>query len=250
MSILNNRGNIMKSSVKGLKGNRKQLKLIGYVRVSTLNQSINGVSVDNQKSMIRDYCKKNKFQLVDIIEDLGKSGRSTKREGYQNVMNHIQSGEIDGFIVYSISRIGRSLIETYQFIQMMIKYKVVLYGVNENYDIYSPNGKFIVGIHSLLSENESDQMSQRIRDALKYLKENNKVYNCNPMYGYKKIGNELVKDDEEIRNIRRIKNFRSRGHSFYRIAKKFESENIPTKKGGKWYSKSIKNIYGYYYGMS
>ena len=244
------RGNIMENSLKGLKGKKKKLKMVGYVRVSTPNQSINGVSVANQNSMITDYCKRNKVDLVEMVEDLGKSGRTIKREGYKKLLQYIQSGDIDGVVVYSISRIGRSIIETSQFIKLMIQMKVVLYGVNENYDIYSPNGRFLVGIHSLLSENESDQMSQRIKDALQYKKSLNKVYNCNPMYGWKKKGEDLVIDDEELWNIRRIKNLRSRGHSFYKIAKKFEAEEVPTKNGGQWYSKSIKNIYGYYYGMS
>ena len=68
------------------------------------------------------------------------------------------------------------------------------------------------------------------------------------MYGWRRIGDDLVKDDEEVRQIRRIKNFRSRGWSWYKIAKKFNEEGVKTKNGGKWYNFGVKNVYGYYYG--
>ena len=223
-------------------------KVVGYVRVSSMMQYRNGVSIDNQKKKIEEYSKSNSLELLGIIEDIGKSGRNGNRDGYRMLNEMIKNKEMDGVVVYSISRIGRSVIETSKFLDDMVKSDVRLIGAMENYDIKSANGRMLVQMHSIISENESMQMSERIRDALRYKKSINKVYNSNTMYGWKKIGEDLVKDEEELRQIRRIKNFRSRGWSWYGIAKKFNEEGVSTKKGGKWYNFGIKNVYEYYYG--
>ncbi|MAG78539.1 hypothetical protein CL616_04200 [archaeon] len=231
-----------------IKSNKTIRRVVGYVRVSSPGQALNGVSVDNQKQTIIDYCNKNDYELIDMIEDLGKSGRTANRIGYQTLKIMIENKAMDGVVVYSISRVGRSVVETSKFLDEMVKNDVKLIGALENYDISSANGRMIVQIHSIISENESIQMSERIRDALQYKKSIGKAYNSNTMYGWRREGDDLIKDDEEVRQIRRIKNFRSRGWSWYKIAKKFNEEGVKTKKGGKWYNFGVKNVYGYYYG--
>jgi len=44
-------------------------KALGYIRVSTTEQAIEGISLDNQKSKIEAYCKLNDLELVSIIDD-------------------------------------------------------------------------------------------------------------------------------------------------------------------------------------
>ena len=229
------------------KHNKDVKRVVGYVRVSTTSQVINGVSIDNQKKQITKYCTDNDLILTEIIEDLGRSGRTSNRDGYKRLKTLIGNGEIDGVVVYSISRIGRSVMETSRFLDEMVRANVKLIGALENYDISSANGRMIVQIHSIIAENESIQMSERIRDALQYKKSIGKAYNSNTMYGWKRVGDDLVRDPDAQRQIRRIKNFRSRGWSWYKIAKKFNEEGVKTQKGGKWYNFGVKNDYGYYY---
>ena len=46
-----------------------------YVRVSTDEQRDNGYSIDSQLRMIKDYCEKNNYDIVDIYNDAGYSGK-------------------------------------------------------------------------------------------------------------------------------------------------------------------------------
>lgn len=55
-------------------------KAIGYVRVSTTEQAVEGISLDNQKGKIETYCRLNDLELSGIIEDSGKSGKNLNRE--------------------------------------------------------------------------------------------------------------------------------------------------------------------------
>ena len=56
------------------------MKCIGYVRVSTEEQSREGVSIEAQIAKLKAYAALYEIELVDIIVDAGYSAKSLKRE--------------------------------------------------------------------------------------------------------------------------------------------------------------------------
>lgn len=50
-----------------------------YVRVSTDEQRDNGYSIDSQLRMIKEYCEKNSYDIVDVYNDAGHSGKDLMR---------------------------------------------------------------------------------------------------------------------------------------------------------------------------
>ena len=46
------------------------VEAIGYIRVSTEEQAVEGVSVDAQREMIVGYCRARGLTLVDVIAAL------------------------------------------------------------------------------------------------------------------------------------------------------------------------------------
>ena len=50
-----------------------------YIRVSTDDQRDNGYSIDSQLRMIKEYCEKNEYDIVDVYNDAGHSGNSGDR---------------------------------------------------------------------------------------------------------------------------------------------------------------------------
>lgn len=55
------------------------MNVIGYVRVSTEEQSREGVSVDTQIAKIKAYCLLYDLTLIDVIVDAGISAKTLKR---------------------------------------------------------------------------------------------------------------------------------------------------------------------------
>ena len=53
-----------------------------------------------------------------------------------------------------------------------------------------------------------------------------------------------------IKIVRNIKNLKSRGHSWYKIAKRLNNYGIDTKERGKngWSGQQVKNVWTYHYG--
>ena len=66
-----------------------------YVRVSTENQRDNGYSIDSQLRMIKEYCEKNNYDIVDIYNDAGHSGKDLMRPEMQRLLKDIKSHKIE-----------------------------------------------------------------------------------------------------------------------------------------------------------
>jgi len=88
---------------------------VGYVRTSIKDEKI-----ENQKKAIRD-----KYGDIKIFEDIGVSGivPAKQRNGFSELLQYIEEhlNEVDGIVVFELSRIGRSFIETLNLVTELEK---------------------------------------------------------------------------------------------------------------------------------
>jgi DNA invertase Pin-like site-specific DNA recombinase len=82
---------------------------VGYVRVSTLEQASEGVSLDAQRDKIRAYCKFNGIKLIDLLADEGVSGSTLERPGLQAALRILQRGRANTLVVVKLDRLTRSV---------------------------------------------------------------------------------------------------------------------------------------------
>ena len=84
-------------------------RAIGYVRVSTSSQAIDGVSLDAQRERIASWCESNGYRLVETFADKGISGkRADNRPGLQRALKAVCAKRGAALVVYSLSRLARS----------------------------------------------------------------------------------------------------------------------------------------------
>ena len=57
----------------------RQIRAVGYVRVSTDVQASEGVSLEAQKVRIQAHCTALDIKLVDLVVDAGESAKSLDR---------------------------------------------------------------------------------------------------------------------------------------------------------------------------
>ena len=65
-----------------------------YVKVSTDDQRDNGYSIDSQVRMIKEYCEKNEYDIVDVYNDAGYSGKDLMRAEMQRLLKDIKSQKL------------------------------------------------------------------------------------------------------------------------------------------------------------
>lgn len=217
------------------------MKVIGYVRVSSKIQ-LKGYSLDNQNNKIKDYCKYMDYDLVEIYEDRGISGMSIdKRNGYKDMVEYLMHNQIDGVVVYSLSRLGRRMKDVIGLLDVLKRNGKSFYSIKENINNEDKIGSLIVNLLSSINEFEVENIRERIRD-VKREKKSKGLVSGRLMYGYDDINGKLVKNEEEIKVISRIKGLRSRGYSWGKISNRLNEEGIKSKYGKMWYMSSVYNM--------
>tara|TARA_R110001599_G_scaffold261487_1_gene461891 strand:- start:57 stop:734 length:678 start_codon:yes stop_codon:yes gene_type:complete len=221
-------------------------KLIGYVRVSSDISKNKGNSISNQINKVNDFCGLNDYELVDVLKDEGKSGMEySKRDGYIELINRCKTENINGVVVYCLSRLGRRMKDIIDVMELFNNNDIEFYSVKENINNKDIMGKLMMNILMSFNEFEVDNIRERIIDVKRNNKENGLVYG-KLMYGKNKDGKKLIDNINEMKTIRYMKTLRSKGWSYFRISDKLNEKNIIGKSGGKWYGMSVRNVLSYY----
>ena len=221
-------------------------KLIGYVRVSSNVSKLKGNSINNQISKVNDFCGLNDYELVDILKDEGLSGMEySKRDGYLELIERCKTENIDGVVVYCLSRLGRRMKDIIDVMELFNSNDIEFYSVKENINNKDIMGKLMMNILMSFNEFEVDNIRERIIDVKRNNKENGLVYG-KLMYGKDKDGKKLIDNVDEVRVISYMKTLRSKGWSYFRISDRLNEKNILGKSGGKWYGMSVSNVLSYY----
>ena len=221
-------------------------KLIGYVRVSSEISKIKGNSINNQINKVNDFCNLNDYELVDVLKDEGKSGMEfSKRDGYLELINRCKSENINGVVVYCLSRLGRRMKDIIDVMEMFNKNDIEFYSVKENINNKDIMGKLMMNILMSFNEFEVDNIRERIIDVKRNNKENGLVYG-KLMYGKDKDGKLLIDNISEMKVVSYMKGLRSKGWSYFRISDRLNEKGIVSKSGGKWYGMSVSNVLSYY----
>ena len=215
-------------------------KLIGYVRVSSEISKIKGNAINNQINKVNDFCNLNDYELVDVLKDEGKSGMEySKRDGYLELIDRCKNENINGVVVYCLSRLGRRMKDIIDVMELFNKNDIEFYSVKENINNKDIMGKLMMNILMSFNEFEVDNIRERIIDVKRNNKENGLVYG-KLMYGKDKDGKLLIDNKDEMKVIRYMKMLRSKGYSYFRISDRLNDKSIVSKNGGKWYGMSVK----------
>lgn len=219
-------------------------KVIGYVRVSSEMQKLKENSVKNQINEIKNYCKRYDLELVEIFEDLGVSGLKNDRKGLMDLLDKIKSDNIDGVVVYSLSRISRKLKDVINIIEIFSKNKVEFNSVKEGFMNDGIVGKLMLNILGSINEFEVNILGERIRDVKQYKKSKNEVYGGKILYGMYRRKNKLVKNNYELKILEIIKDLReNKKLSYFKISDYLNDNGILSKEKKQWYGNSVRCVY-------
>ncbi len=140
---------------------------IGYVRVST-KQQIAGNSLSYQKEAIEKYCKINDINLVKIYADEGISAFK-ERPAFNACMHQIRDNpEVDGVVVYELSRFGRSTIELISLITEIDQLKKEFVSIKESIDISTKTGRLVLTVLSAIADYERELIKERMQAGREY----------------------------------------------------------------------------------
>jgi len=208
-----------------------------YVRVSTLAQSVEGVSLDAQRERAESWCRANDYAIHDhMFTDAGISGkRTSNRPALQHALSEACHEKGRVLIVYSLSRLARSTRDAINIAERLEKAGCDLVSLTEKIDTTTASGKMVFRMLAVLAEFERDLISERTTTALRHKAARGERVG-QIRYGQRLDDTtaRLTDDAAEQQTIGEITRLRASGASWRCIAVELNRRGITTKKGRAW----------------
>ena len=204
---------------------------IGYIRVSTEGQAVDGVSLDAQRAKLEAWCSLNDYTLTAVHVDAGISGKSAdNRPGLQAALADCRKGS--ALVVYSLSRLARSTRDTIEISERLNKAGVDLVSLSEKIDTTSAAGKMVFRMLAVLAEFERDQISERTASAMQFKKTKGERVGAVP-YGYDLAadGVALVANAAEQAVIQQARELKASGLSLRAVATELNKRGFNARNG-------------------
>ena len=223
-------------------GSRKKRRVAGYARVSTDHEEQQS-SYEAQVDYYTNYIKgREDWEFVSVYTDEGISATSTtKRSGFNKMVEDALAGRIDLIITKSVSRFARNTVDSLTTIRKLKENKVECYFEKENIWTFDSKGELLITIMSSLAQEESRSISENCTWGMRKRFADGKVtVPFKRFLGYDRgeDGN-LVINEEQAKIVRRIYGLFLQGRSPYQIAKLLTAEGVPTPGGKKVWGKAV-----------
>jgi len=155
-------------------------EVAAYIRVSTQEQKLHGISLEAQVEKLTEYAEKHNMKIVKFYKDEGVSGRKLikNRPALQSMIQDAEKGKFKRIIFIKLDRFFRSVAEYHECMKRLSVGGVIWTATEEKYDLSTPSGEAFVNMKLTMAQFEADQAGERIRMVNEY-----KIKSGQPLYG-------------------------------------------------------------------
>ncbi|GAB6554226.1 recombinase family protein [Bacillus mobilis] len=215
-----------------------------YVRIST-DRDEQVSSVENQVDICRNWLERNGFDWEEqcVYKDEGISGTLfVNRPAIQLLLKKAKAKEINMVVFKSISRLARDLKDSLEIREVFFAHNVRIISVEEGYDsIKAGKNDMAFELWSLFSAQYSRTLSSSITAALAVKVRRGEHIGKVP-YGYDRINQKLVINEEESDVVQRMYKWYAEGWGYKKITNELNRLGIRSKTKKKWQMTSVQRI--------
>ena len=172
---------------------KKPLKIyyVGiYARLSVDSCDRKNESIETQVEIVKAFIAQHDDMVIyGVYTDLGKTGTSFEREGFERMMRDVRARKIDCIIVKDLSRFGRNHIETGNYIEKIFPFMGVRFiAVTDNFDsmdISGQNETMSVNLKNLVNEMYARDIAVKVKASKRVKWEQGSYTGGIPPYGYR-----------------------------------------------------------------
>lgn len=213
---------------------RKKKRVAAYARISMVTEQMMH-SLSAQVSHYSSLIQKNpEWEYAGVYADEGISGTSTsKRKGFQELLQDCEDGKIDIVLVKSISRFARNTVDLLETVRHLKDIGVEVRFERENISSFTGDGELMLTLLASFAQEESESLSRNEKWAIKKKFENGESHVPLRSFGYDWDPDTwcCVINEEEAKWVRYIyKRFLS-GASVKAIAKEMRENGVKAVRG-------------------
>lgn len=169
-----------------------------YIRVSSEEQALHGLSIEAQTEALRRWAKDNRADVVGEYVDAGISARkkASSRPALQKLLADVEHDLIDLIVFTKLDRWFRSVSEYYKAQEVLEAHGVDWRTIQEDYDTASASGRLKINIMLAVAQDEADRTSERIKMIFASKTAKREPISGKVPLGYKIENKKLVPDPE------------------------------------------------------
>lgn len=207
-------------------------RAIGYIRVSTDDQGLNGAGLAAQEAAIRDEAKRRGWEIESIISDT-HSGKTMNRLGVQAALAKIEAGAAEALICSKLDRLTRSVRDFADLLARAQDQGWALVLLDANIDTTTAEGEMVATNIANFAQFERRRIGERTKAGLRQRRSEGK-----------RLGRPR---SLPAATVTRIKNLRGDPdkpkRSYGAIAEYLNERGVPTAQGGeRWHASTVRAI--------
>ncbi|MBM6819447.1 MULTISPECIES: recombinase family protein [Clostridium] len=244
---------VLKKLLNNIEDENARKRLALYTRVSTIEQSEEGYSIDEQERLLRSWAEKNNYEVYKCYSDRGISGKDIKnRPALKELLKDAEEKKFDMVISWKINRISRKLADVLKIVDILEKNDITFKSYSEPFETDTPAGKMQFQMMALIGEFERGTIAQNVKMGMcakakagEWCGGRVLGYDLVPMEnkeGTKRGKTKLTINEIEARSVRLIFNEYVNGKGYKAITNQLNKLGYKTKKGNDFSVGSIREI--------
>lgn len=220
------------------------MNVIAYTRVSTDGQcGEDKFGLDNQRSIINDYCQKNGMTIMRWFTDEGESGAKTRPGFDEIVYGDVTNPPFEAVVVAKSDRVARD-INIYFYYKMLLRKKNVrLISIAEDFGQFGVFANMLEAFTLCVAEMERENINKRTMGGRKIKASLGGYSGGNAPMGYKVENGRLVLNESEVGAVKFIFEHKRAGDTMAHTARLLNENGFTTRRGKPFQISTVKSIW-------
>lgn len=221
-------------------------KTVCYIRVSTQEQVVHGVSLAAQEERLSAYCTMQGLEIARTFREEGISASKTlgTRPMGMQMMELVRRKKVAHIVALKLDRLFRNAEDALRQTSAWDAAGVTLHLVDmggQSLNTSSAMGRMMLTMMAAFAEFERNLISERTSAALQHKKSHLQIYAQIP-FGYDRAEDALVPNMPELELVDRMHKWRQAGCTLRGIAERLNAERVPAKNDGRWHASTVRQI--------
>ncbi len=193
----------------------------------TDGQSDSRAGLEAQRRAIAAACKRRGWQLVELVEDAGRSAKDLQRPGSEEARRVLESGDAQALVAAKLDKLSQAMLDLATLMATAQKQGWALIALDCAVETTTQAGEAIANLLATFAPLERRLISQRTREALA-LKRSQGVRLGRPPTMSQYVTDRITRERKTVKSLAAIAN-------------ELNADRIPTAQGGRrWYPATIR----------